>query len=154
MIERLLQRERLFRVITPESFEEWFHDYMITFPKCVHDGIIAIDLSFLHSIGLLKCKSSESDISKSLTDYFHVIESWEKITLYNKRFLIWIVPKIIEGIPSTHTFICVISENVPQLEAVFSTSGIYNAPRLILKILEYFLKDIEENEELITRIEN
>lgn len=117
------------------------------------DGIIPIDLKFLHSIGLLRCREVEAEHMKSLTDYFHVIESWEKITLYNKKFSIWIVPKVIDGIPTTFSIVTLITqEEEPHVEVVFSTSGIYNAPRLILKILEHFLDDIEENEAVIAEI--
>lgn len=141
---------RSFTVVTPGDVEEWFHDYMSFFPACAHDGIISIDLSYLHEIGLLSCQKQEDDNSQSLTDSFHVIESWEKITLYNDQYAVWIIPKIIEGTPNTFTLISSIHGDSTHLEVVFSTSGIYNAPRLILKITEHFLEDIEENEKLIS----
>lgn len=140
-------------MVTPERYEEQFHIYMANLPFCAPDGIIGIDLAFLHSIGLLRCRESKSDMSTNLTDYFHVVESWEKITLFNQKFVVWIVPRVVEGVPSTFIIITLIQEEKLNLEIVFSTSGIYNAPRLILRILEHFLDDIEENETIIAQIE-
>ena len=138
-------------MVTPGDVEEWFHDYMTFFPACAHDGIISIDLSYLHDIGLLSCQKQDDDSSQSLTDSFHIIESWEKITLYNEFYAVWIIPKIVDGTASTFTLISSIQGQSTHLEVVFSTSGIYNAPRLILKITEHFLNDIEENEKLISQ---
>jgi hypothetical protein len=141
-------------VDTPENYEEQYQYFMYDLPSCAPDGIINIDLAFLHSIGLLKCSEVESDLARSLTNYFHVVESWEKITLYNNKFVIWIVPRVIEGVPTTYTLISFASDkDITNLEIVYSTSGIYNAPRLILRILEHFLKDIEENEHLIANFQ-
>jgi hypothetical protein len=141
-------------VDTPENYEAQYQYFMYDLPSCVPDGIISIDLAFLHSIGLLTCSNLESDLTRSLTNYFHVVESWEKITLYNQKFVIWIVPRVIEGVPTTYTLISFASEkDITSLELVYATSGIYNAPRLILRVLEHFLKDIEENENLIAQIQ-
>ncbi len=137
----------------PENFDIPFYRFISNLSYWAPDGIVEIDLTLLHSYGLLKCKDSSSDITRALTDYFHVVESPEKITLYNQRFVIWIVPKVIGNEPTTITLVALInSEETPQIEIVFSTKGIYNSPRLILKILEYYLKEIEENENLIAKI--
>ena len=139
-------------MITPEEYEDFFHTYMSDLTQWAPDGIIDINLAFLHSIGLLRCRDYSSDITRSLTDYFHVVESREKITLHNQQFMIWIVPKVEGGLPKTFTLITYSGPDGPELEVVFCTTGIYNAPRLILRILDYFLKDIEENEALISQM--
>ncbi len=69
------------------------------------DGIVEVDLALLHRLGLLKYHSDEKE-RFSLTRYFHVIESPDKITLINEQFLIWIVPEQINDIPATYTLIC------------------------------------------------
>lgn len=140
-------------MVAPD-YEESFRNFVSDLSNFSPDGVVGIDLSFLHSIGLLKCDEDPTGLMCSLTDYFHVEESPEKITLFNNHFIVWIVPKMIDGNPMTYTLIAIHDPDdlSIDLELVFSTEGIYNSPRLILKILDYFLKDIEENEALIARI--
>ncbi|SCA63473.1 Uncharacterized protein SCG7109_AP_00100 [Chlamydiales bacterium SCGC AG-110-M15] len=140
-------------MVAPD-YDESFRNFVSDLASYSPDGIVGIDLNFLHSIGLLKCDEDPSGLMRSLTDYFHVEESPDKITLFNNRFVAWIVPKIIDGTPLTYTMIAVHDPDdlSVELEIVFSTEGIYNSPRLILKVLDYFLKDIEENENIIAQI--
>jgi len=139
-------------VAIPEEYDDRFQYFMDHLNDCAPDGIISIDLSFLHSIGLLKCCDEKSNIAQSLTNYFHVVETSEKITLHNHKYLIWILPRVVDSVSTTYILISMVINDDLNLEVVFSTAGIYNSPRLILKILEYFIKEIEENETVIAKI--
>lgn len=121
--------------------------------ECAHDGVIPVDLHFLQDLGLLDhfqdMESSEDD----LTQYFHVIESPEKVTLFNEQFLVWIIPRTEHSMPSTYVMIALNHQEKANLEVVFTTSGVYNTPRYVLKILQHFLLDVLETEETLILFE-
>ncbi|MDX8431078.1 MAG: hypothetical protein SNF33_04660 [Candidatus Algichlamydia australiensis] len=135
----------------PTLLEETFTKFMQEFPKCVPDGIISVDLKLLRDLGLLDAEEDEED-SEEFPHQFHVIETDEKVTLFNEEFAIWIVPKIIDELPTTLTLISLLSGEKPKLEIVFSTSGIYNTPKFVLKVLRYYLSEVLDTEEAISSI--
>ena len=134
----------------PTILEETFTKLMQEFPKCAPDGIISVDLKLLRDLGLLD--SEDEDDSEEFPHQFHVIETDEKVTLFNEEFAIWIVPKVIDALPTTLTLISLLRENSPKLEIVFSTSGIYNTPKFVLKVLRYYLSEVLDTEEAISSI--
>ncbi len=140
-------------MINPIQLEEYYQEYSKNLNNWAHDGIINVDLSLLHEFGLLDSFEEEDDDSDDLTQYFHVIENPEKVTLFNEHFVVWIVPKMEEEIPMTFVLIALNHEEKPNLEIVFTTSGVYNTPRYVLKILQHFLIDMLETEATLTSIE-
>jgi hypothetical protein len=138
-------------MLNPTQIEATYKEFMGDLSKWVHDGIISIDLQFLHDQGLLsKLGSEEVD---DLTQYFHVIESVEKVTLFNDQFIVWIVPKMVDGLPVTYVLIALHQENKARLEVVFTTYGVYNTPRYVLSVLQHFLSDMLETEATLTFFE-
>ncbi|MBM3184463.1 MAG: hypothetical protein FJZ64_04065 [Chlamydiae bacterium] len=85
-----------------------------------------------------------------MTQYFHVIESIEKVTLFNDQFVIWIIPKMEQDQPTTFVLIASNHQDNINLEIVFTTKGVYNTPRYVLKVLQHFLTDILDTEAAIT----
>lgn len=135
----------------PVDLEKAFNHYMRDLPQHVPDGIVEVDLSLLQELGLLVCDNEEQEISDSLTHNFFVIESADKLTLFNDKFSVWIVPKMLHETPTTYTLIALNEQEKPHLEMVFTTTGVYNHSSLVLRILEKFLEQIEENEDEICR---
>lgn len=132
--------------------EEYYNKYIIDIYKWAPDGIIEVGLDLLHRMNLLGFHPGEiKKEDDALTRYFHVIESMEKITLINDEYVIWIVPDNVSGTPVTYGLIALNRPKGPQLELVFSTSGVYNNSWLVLRILEKFLKEIHENEDIISQ---
>jgi hypothetical protein len=129
--------------------EEYFKKYISDLDQYLHDGVIDVSLDLLNTMGLLDFQHGVVKEDDSLTRYFHVIESIEKITLINEHFVIWIVPDSFEGKPVTYTLIALANPSGPQLEMAFCTAGVYNNSPLVLKILEKYLIEIQENESLI-----
>ena len=82
-----------------------------------------------------------------------MIESPEKVTLFNEHFIVWIIPKMEQGQPVTIVLIASNQEEKAQLEIVFTTYGVYNSPRYVLKVLQHFLADMLETEETLTLFE-
>lgn len=120
---------------------------------CVPDGIIDVDLTLLQELELLNSEKSITEEDSNLTQSFYVIESPDKLTLFNQKFIVWIVPKLVDQLPKTFTLIALNENGKPHLEMVFTTSGIYNHSSLVLRILEKFLEQIEENEEELKKID-
>ena len=130
-----------------------YEKFMNHLPELVPDGIVHVDLQLLQKLGLLH-DEIDNDNSSSLTRFFHVVESKEKITLFNDQFVIWIVPEKINNEPHTLVLVALNFPPKPKLDMAFSMSGIYNTSRLVLRVLEKFLADIQENEDLISNLQN
>jgi hypothetical protein len=137
--------------MSPEELEIDYQKYIGDLKQYAPDGIVEIDLSLLHELGLLACVEDEENEESGLTHNFYVIESADKLTLFNQKYVIWIVPKLVDQTPTTYTLIALNDKKQTHLEMVFSTSGVYNHSSLVLRILEKFLEQIEENEEEICK---
>ena len=140
-------------MMTPSQLEEAFIEFSQNLPKHAPDGVISVDLNMLHELGLLKHdKFDQSTSHEDLMHYFHVLETSDKVTLFNEQFVVWILPKMVEETSLTLTFIALLQNTKPHLELVFSTSGVYNTPKFILKVLEHFLTEVIDTEAIISSI--
>ncbi len=142
--------ERSKMMLNPQDLEETYQEYMEDLPSYVPDGIYEIDLATLHELNLLSVEEDE-DEEAELSYSFYVLESAEKLTLYNQKFIVWIVPRMVDQTATTFTLIALNEEEGPRLEMVFTTSGVYNHSNLVLRILEKYLEEIEENEQEICK---
>lgn len=140
-------------MLSPAQIEEAYKGFISDLPRCVHDGIFTIDLQFLHEIGLLQALQEDQGDPDDLTQYFHVIESTEKVTLFNEQFIVWIIPKVDGEQPVTLVLIALNHADKPHLEVVFTTCGVYNTPRYVLRILQHFFLDMLETEATLTAFE-
>src|SRR4051812_5715872 len=101
-------------MINPSILEETYQEFSKDLPKWVHDGIIHVDMKLLNDLGLL----SSAELEQSITDayinqHFHIIETPDKVTLFNEQFAIWIVPELLDDVPTTTTFIALLQNNKP-----------------------------------------
>lgn len=140
-------------MLNPIQIEEAYKQFITNLPTIAHDGITPIDLQFLHEQGLLQSIQDDASDPDDLTQYFHVIESVEKVTLFNEQFIVWILPKMDGEQPLTYVLIALNHPEKANLEVVFSTKGVYNTPRYVLKVLQHFLVDMLETEETLTSFE-
>lgn len=140
-------------MLNPVQIEETYKEFMGHLSDWAHDGIVPIDLKFLHESGLLQKLQDEQSESDDLTQYFHVIESMEKVTLFNEQFIVWIIPKLDNDQPLTYVMIALNHPDKAHLEIVFTTQGVYNTPKHVLQVLQHFLVDMLETEETLTSIE-
>ncbi len=140
-------------MINPSQLEDAFKEFTQDFTKWVPDGVMTVDLALLQELGLLNYNHLEQGTTDSLMHYFHVVETPDKVTLFNEQFAIWIVPKSSEELPLTMTMIALLHNSRPHLEIVFSTSGVYNTPRFILKVLQHFLTEVIDTEAIISSID-
>ena len=140
-------------MLNPIELEDAFQNFIANLNDYIPDGIIEVNLQLLSELGLLEVEQMQDDQSdEEFPHYFHVIETSDKVTLFNHQFAVWIVPKIIDGNPTTLTLISLITEGEPNLEIVFSTSGLYNAPKYVLKVLKSYLSEVLDTEAVISSI--
>lgn len=138
--------------MTPNDLEEAYHEFSANFKKWAPDGIIQINLETLCEMGLLNRDDFDEEEPDEVTQYFHVTETADKITLHNEKFAIWIVPKLVNNVPTTHTYISQLQKKKPHLELVYATAGVYNTPKFILKVLQHFLIEVIDTDEVISSI--
>jgi hypothetical protein len=139
-------------MLNPMQIEQAYKEFMGNLVEWAHDGVLSIDLQFLHNQGLIETLANNETDAEDLTQYFHVIESVEKVTLFNEHFIVWIIPKMENDQPITYVLIALNQEDKAHLEIVFTTHGVYNSPRYVLKVLQHFLIDMLETEETLTSI--
>lgn len=140
-------------MINPSALEEAYHEFSEDLSKWIPDGVTVVDLKLLSSLGLLNSKELEHSVNEAnLTLYFHIIETPDKVTLFNEQFAIWIIPQLVDDLPTTTTMIALLHAEKPHLEIVYTTSGVYNTPKYILKILQHFLTEVQDTEEIISSI--
>jgi hypothetical protein len=140
-------------MINPVRIEEMYKEFTTNLGKWAHDGIITVDLPFLQGSGLLSALQEGSQEPEDLTQYFHVVESIEKVTLFNEQFVVWIIPRMEEEKALTYVLIASSQGEKVQLEIVFVTQGVYNTPRYVLKVLQHFLIDMLDTEATLTSFE-
>lgn len=140
--------------MTPAELEEAFEEFSYNLPKHAPDGVLVVDLNLLQELGLLQHEKFTNQTSQAdLMHYFHVLETADKVTLFNEQFAVWILPQVVREMALTLTFIArLLPKAKPHLELVFSTSGVYNTPRFILKIIEHFLTEVIDTESLLSAI--
>lgn len=139
----------------PIQFEEDYRRFISDLSTHAPDGVIEVNLELLNELGLLDEEHwTDDEDEEKFPHAFHVIEANDKVTLYNEQFVIWISPKMINGEPLTLTLISLITDDAPCLEIVFSSKGIYNTPKCILKILKLFLEEVIDTQDVISSIGN
>ena len=138
-------------MINPEKLEKYFHQFTDDLSKWIQDGIQEIDENFVQRAGI-NIDGQESNSLEDLPFYFHVIETDEKVTLFNNQFIVWIIPKIVNDESLTYTLICYLNENEPKLEVVFTTKQKFNSPKILIKTLRYFLTEMIDTESEIASI--
>lgn len=139
--------------MNPIQLDQAYSDFISNLPSWIPEGIIEVDLALLEETGLLNFEAFEdSQSGEQLPHYFHVIETADKVTLFNHQFVIWIVPKVVDETPTTLVMIALVSDNRPHLEIVFSTQGVYNTPKFVLRLLKYYLSEVIDTEEAISSI--
>lgn len=140
--------------MNPIQLDQAYNEFISNLPSWIPEGIIEVNFELLEKSGLLDHKSFEKAESEQLPHYFHVIETADKVTLFNHQFVVWIVPKIIDETPTTIVLIALINESRPHLEIGFSTKGVYNTPKFVLRLLKYYLMEVIDTEEAISSIDH
>ncbi len=141
-------------MVNPIQLEESYCEFMKDLPRWIPDGVIDVNLKLLEEMGLLTQGELEMDENQDhFPHYFHVIETPDKVTLFNHQFVVWIAPQVINNIPCTLTLIGLLHSDKAHLELAFTTSGVYNTPKFVLRILRFFLSEVIDTEAIISTID-
>lgn len=131
-------------VMIEESYKRYINNSL----TWTAENVIQVDMSLLQQLNLAEtCYLHVSDYELKFS--FHFLETDEKITLWNDKFVIWIVPDSLEGELTTSVMIALNRPANTKLELIYTATGVFNSSQLILRILEKFLQEIEENEQVI-----
>lgn len=153
------------RMKNPEKIEAKYYDILENLSGCLPDGIIDIDLKFLEEANLISNKEeveanyANNAPKESPSMQFHIMESEDKVTLFNNEFTVWILPANSEKNIQSKTLVVIgqyydkeNSEEVPTISLGFSTTGMYNTSKIILKIAEHFIKKITSADKSLQEI--
>jgi hypothetical protein len=132
------------------ALDSLYEQYIRNLSELIPEGLVQVDLHVLQQMGLLQEDAAQD--CPSLTRFFHVVEAKDKITLFNEQFVIWIVPEKVHNEPMTLVLIAIENELKTKLEMGFTMAGIYNTSRLVLRVLEKYLAEIQENEDTLSEI--
>lgn len=141
-------------MLNPTDLENAYAEFSVDLHKSLPDGVISVDIELLHSLNLLHTDLSDDGEIQESSYQFYVIETTEKLTLYNQDYIVWIIPRVINNQSSTLVLIALNTSPKPHLEMGYSASGVYNTSKLVLGVLNRFLNEITENQEVIVNIEN
>ena len=138
--------------MNPIQLEEAYKEFTENVNKWAPDECIHVNLQLLQDLGLLNNWDVAPSTPESLTQQFHVVETNDKVTLFNEQFAVWIVPQIQTELPSTLVMVALIQHLKPHLEIVYTTSGVYNTPKYILKVLQHFMTEVLDTEATLSSI--
>jgi hypothetical protein len=133
-----------------QLLEKSYKKFIGGIQKWTSDAIRYVDLSLLHQFNLLNYHSHKSD-NLILTRYFQIIETYEKITLINEDFVVWIVPEKLKNRDATYTIIALNLPETLHFELAFIATGIYNSSTIVLRVLEKYLEEIQETENFLKK---
>src|SRR3990167_3774317 len=140
-------------MIDPKKLDKFYSTFIKDLNKSLVDEIIDVSEPLLKSLHLLdKTPADEKEIQSQFPFYLHVIETEEKVTLFNQQFVVWIIPKVIDDMPRTLTMIALQQNKSLKLELIFSTRGKFNTPKFVLRILRHYLIEVLDTEEEIASI--
>lgn len=135
--------------------EEHYQKYKKNLSYWLPEDIVNVDINLLQKFDLIYDEEKEEDeepLDSPLSPSFQIIESYDKMTLINPQFIIWITAEKINGISATLSLIALNAKEAPHLELAFIAAGVYNSSRLVLRLIEKFLIEIEENEKLLSNL--
>lgn len=138
--------------MNPIQLEEAYKEFTENVNKWAPDECIHVNLQLLQDLGLLNNWDVAPSTPESLTQQFHVVETNDKVTLFNEQFAVWIVPQVQTELPSTLVMVALIQHLKPHLEIVYTTSGVYNTPKYILKVLQHFMTEVLDTEAALSSI--
>lgn len=135
--------------------EESYNQFMSHLNYWLPEGLIDVNLQLLYQLDLLHFQPVRTGLNQEDTHFtgaFQMIESPEKMTMINDEFVVWITPVLAKSIRLTYVLIALNRETGPHLEMAYITAGIYNRSPIVLKLLDKFLCDLKETENLLTKL--
>lgn len=130
------------------SFEKWIEEAE---GKGL-DILYQVDMPLLERMGVVKEGSIVQDYPTGERK-FSVIQGLDKMTLYNEQFVVWIVPQNVDDKAASLVWIAQFSKLSEGILMGFLAKGPLNNSKIVLRLLEAFLEEIEETDKLISNLE-
>jgi hypothetical protein len=150
---RLAECGKEVRVASVEQFDSFFQKLSSQPGEFFPDGIVDITIRVLHALRLLS-EDPPTVREAPANSLLQAVESEGRITLYNDKFALWIVPQANAPVPTTITYIARRMEEAFSPEVAFRTQGIHNRSKTILKLIDRYLIEIQETESVIASLES
>lgn len=129
-----------------------YYDYLThNTSELLPDGVIDVDLKLLQSLNVLSPLSTPQ--ASTTKELLQTIETGGKVTLFNEHFVLWIVPQCEVSPPSTTVIVARCLNNSIKPEVAFKTTGIHNQSKTILQLIDRYLVDIQETENVVEQFE-
>lgn len=140
-------------MVNIEELDGFFQELSAHTGEMLPDGIVDINVRVLHDLRLL---SEDPPVVHETppSSLLQAVDSGGKITLYNEKFALWIVPQANASPPTTITFIARRAESTITPEVAFRTQGLHNRSKTILRLIDRYLTEIQENESVIAGLES
>lgn len=138
-------------MVSIEQLDIYFDNLTKNTKDLLPDGILDINIKTLHTLHLLSEESSIDEVPESLL--LQAVESEGKITLYNERFALWIVPQVGASPSATVVYVATHNDVEVKAELGFRTTGVHNKSKTILRLIDRFLADIQDTDSIIAGFE-
>ena len=140
-------------MVSIEELDAFFDTMSNNVSEMLPDGILDITVKTLHNLRLLGEEPLEEG-NEPVAHLLQAIESGGKITLFNDRFVLWIVPQQDVSPSSTIVYVAQHFDETIKPELGFRTTGIHNRSKTILKLIDKFLSEIQETDSVISNFEH
>lgn len=138
-------------MVSVEKLNEYFDYLSNNTQELLPDGILDINLKTLQNLHLLS-ENTEGTTPQAST-MLQAVESGDKITLFNERFVLWIAPQRNSEEPTTFVYVARRMNDQIKPELGFKTQGIHNRSKVIVRLIDHFLTEIQETDELLSQLE-
>lgn len=137
-----------------EELDAFFEYLQTNAAELLPDGLLDVNIKTLHALHLLSDDTPDTEPAP-VAHLLQAIESGGKITLFNERFVLWIVPQQEAHPPTTVIYVAQrTEENGIKPELGFRTAGIHNRSKTILRLIDKFLTDIQETDSFLSKLEH
>jgi hypothetical protein len=138
-------------VITIDQLDTYYESLEQNTPELLPDGILDVNIRTLQTLHLLTEDSASREGNPS--ELLQAVESEGRITLFNERFALWIVPQVGAEPSSTVVYVATHRNGAVKAELGFRTSGVHNKSKTILRLIDRFITDIQETDSMLSQME-
>jgi hypothetical protein len=138
-------------VVSIEQLDTYFDNLTQNTKELLPDGIMDVSIKTLHTLNLLSEGYTTNEIPAS--QLLQAVESEGKITLFNERFALWIVPQVGADPSATVVYVATHTNDEVKAELGFRTSGVHNKSKTILRLIDKFIADIQDTDSVIAELE-
>lgn len=138
-------------MITIDQLDTYYQSLSQNTLELLPDGIIDVNIKTLQTLRLLTEEASSGE--GTTAELLQAVETDGRITLFNERFALWIVPQVGASPSATVVYVATHQNDEVKAELGFRTSGIHNNSKTILRLIDRFLADIQETDSMLSQLE-